>query len=351
MTPRWQRWWSARLVPLATSLDGEVDLIRASLAPYGIASAILEVARRLRRPLVLDLEDPWALDEMMVYPTRVHRRLELRRMRRVLTAADAVVMNTSEAARRAIEAFPELATRIVRGVPNAFDPADFDGAPPERRDGRFRIVHTGSMHTDLGLRHRGRSWLGTTLGGHVEGVDFLPRSHIFLVEALHALLERHPELADTIELHFAGVLTERERAMLTALPYARLHGFLPHRETVALIRSADLLFLPMHDLPPGRRATIVPQKTYEYVASGRPILAAVPDGDARDLLVAAGTARLCRPADTRAMSRILGAEIDRWSAGGETPSPPSDVLASCAAPRLVADVAGIFEELLTGRIR
>ncbi len=34
------------------------------------------------------------------------------------------------------------------------------------------------------------------------------------------------------------------------------------------MRSADLLFLPMQNLPPGVRATIVPGKTYEYLASG-----------------------------------------------------------------------------------
>ena len=69
-----------------------------------------------------------------------------------------------------------------------------------------------------------------------------------------------------------------------------LRDFIPHAGTIELMRSADLLFLPMHDLPPGRRAGLVPQKTYEYLAARRPILAAVPDGDARDLLEASGVA-------------------------------------------------------------
>ena len=32
----------------------------------------------------------------------------------------------------------------------------------------------------------------------------------------------------------------------------RHHGYLEHGESLALMRSADLLFLPMHDLPPGQ---------------------------------------------------------------------------------------------------
>jgi glycosyltransferase involved in cell wall biosynthesis len=346
---RWQRWWSANLLERATSLYDDVDLVRASVAPYAIGPAVVEIARRLARPLVLDLEDPWALDEMMVYPTRGHRRLELRKMRRVLSQADAVVMNTGEAARRVVETFPELAGRVVRAVPNAFDPADFEGSAHTRGDGRFRIVHTGSLHMDLGLRHRGASPLRRWLGGHVDGVDFLPRSHVFLVGALERLFRARPELRDVVDVHFAGVLTDAEQQSLQGVGAVTLHGFLSHRETIALVRSADLLFLPMQDLPPGRRATIVPQKTYEYVASGRPILAAVPDGDARDLLTDAGTAQLCRPSDADAMARILELETDRWRSGAEPAPPPPDVLARCGAPRLVSEIAGLFDDVLASR--
>ncbi len=342
---RWQRWWSANLLEAATSLPEEVALVRASLAPYAIGPAVVEIARRLGKPLVLDLEDPWALDEMMVYPTRVHRWLELRKMGRVLGGADAVVMNTEEAAQRVVRAFPRLDGR-VRAIPNAFEPADFAAGAPERRDGRFRIVHTGSMHMDAGLGQRAASRLRRTLGGFVDGVDFLTRSHVFLLEALERLFEARPELREDVELHFAGVLTVAEQQSIGGVRNATLHGFLSHRDAMTLVRSADLLFLPMQDLPPGRRSTIVPHKTYEYVASGRPILAAVPDGDARDLLVEAGTARLCRPADTAAMTQHLAAEIDRWRSGAEPAAPRSEVVARCSAPRLAADMAGVFDDVL-----
>jgi glycosyltransferase involved in cell wall biosynthesis len=258
-------------------------------------------------------------------------------------------MNTREAARKVVEAFPELRASRVEAIPNAFDSADFGLGVPARTDGRFRIVHTGSMHTEQGLRHRSTVSGRLALGGHVRGVDFLPRSYVFLLEALDRLLDARPELRDMVEVHFAGVLTADERAALEEVAYVRLHGFLSHRETIALLRSADLLFLPMHDLPPGRRATIVPHKTYEYVASGRPILAAVPDGDARDLLEAAGTARLCRPSDVEAMTLILETELGRWRACEQTALPHCEVVQRCEARRLVADVACVYDEMLGGR--
>jgi hypothetical protein len=116
------------------------------------------------------------------------------------------------------------------------------------------------------------------------------------------------------------------------------------------MRSADLLFLPMHDLPRGARASIVPGKTYEYVASGRPILAGVPDGDARDLLARAGTATLCRPDDVGAMAAALEAQLRRWRAGSATPAPRSDVLAPYERRNLTAMLADVLTRVCSANV-
>ena len=88
-------------------------------------------------------------------------------------------------------------------------------------------------------------------------------------------------------------------------PFVRIRGYLNHLESIALIRSADLLFLPLQNLPAGQRAGNVPGKTYEYLAADRPILAALPDGDARDLVTAAGAAYVVDPDDL-----VLGGLVD-----------------------------------------
>ena len=85
-------------------------------------------------------------------------------------------------------------------------------------------------------------------------------------------------------------LNEAIDSFAQALPVTRIHGYVTHLQALTLIRSADLLFLPMQNLPPGRRSSTVPGKTYEYLASGRPILGAVPPGDALDLLQRSGHA-------------------------------------------------------------
>jgi len=348
LSSRWASWWTEHAVETGRRAGAGVDAVFASLVPYESAEAAIRLARELRKPWIADLQDPWALDEMWVYPTGAHRRLDLARMRAVLRAADAVVMNTTEAAERVQRAFPELSHKLVAAIPNGFDPDDFRGPGPTRPDDVFRIVHTGTLHTERGLRHRHLAQVKRLLGGTAAQVDLLTRSHVYLLRALDRLLAAEPTLAGRVELHLAGVVSPGDRAAADGSTFVRLRGYLPHRETIGLLRSADLLFLPMQDLPPGTRATITPGKTYEYVASGRPILAAVPDGDARDLLAAAGTARLCRPADVDAMAQIVAAELERVRAGQPAPTLRREAIRPYERRNLSADLADVLGRLVRG---
>jgi glycosyltransferase involved in cell wall biosynthesis len=305
----WSDWWIAG-VRAAAAAAGDPDVVLSSSSPYDTAEAAARLARALGKPWVAGLRDPWALDEMVVYPSRVHRWLEQRRMRRLLGSAAAIVMNTPEAARQLLEAFPELGDRPVVAIPNGYDAADFAGEAPARDPERFRIVHTGYLHTELGLQQRRLALLRRLLGGGSPGVEILPRSHVYLLRAVEQLLERDPSLQERLELHFAGVLSETDRALAAQCPVAVLHGYVPHAESIALMRSADLLFLPMQKLPLGRRSSTVPGKTYEYLASGRPILGAVPPGDARDLLEQAGH-HVCDPDDADAIAERIADALER----------------------------------------
>ncbi|MGD9570369.1 MAG: glycosyltransferase family 4 protein [Thermoleophilia bacterium] len=335
------RWWQWGAVAAGLRVEGPVDAVYASMAPFESGAAAVELARRLRRPCVLDLRDPWALDEMVVYPTGLHRRREVAAMGRLLARADAVVMNTPEAARLVHDAFPGLGPDVVRVIPNGFDAEDFDGPEPARDDDAFRIVHTGYLHTELGRRTRRQASAGRVLRGGAGRVDILTRSHVHLVAALNRLAADDPALAARIELHLAGVLSEADLEVARSCAVTvRTPGYLDHDASIALVRSADLLFLPMHDLPGGGRSSIVPGKTYEYLASGRPVLAAVPEGDARDLLVAAGTARVCAPGDADGMRRIVA----EAAAGGRVPTADtSAALAPYERRRLAARLAGVLD--------
>jgi glycosyltransferase involved in cell wall biosynthesis/cephalosporin hydroxylase len=341
------RWWNRGVLESGLVAGRDVDVILGELVPYETAFGVSELARRLNLPWVADLQDPWALDEMWLYPSGLHRLRDRRRMRRTLATAAAVVMNTPEARKRVRREFPEFAERRVVSITNGFDAEDFEGPVLDEPDGVFRIVHTGYLHTELGQRHRRRGWLRRGLGGMpVPGVDYLTRSHVYLLDAIARVLRRDPSLRGVIELHLAGKMTDADHRAARGYPFVKFHGYLAHAESVALVRRGDLLFLPMQDMPAGTRAGLVPGKTFEYLGSGKPLLAAVPDGDARDLLLRADNATLCRPAAVECLADAIHEAVERWRAG-IAPSPPDPaVVAECERRALTAALAELLEDVV-----
>jgi glycosyltransferase involved in cell wall biosynthesis len=336
----WARWWIDGVASLA--LD-DVDLLYVTMPPYESAEGAARLARRLGVPWIPDIGDPWALDEMMVYPTGIHRRLEERRMGRAFASAAAVVVRTSEAARRVRTRFPELGAREVVAIPNGYECSHFENVVPAPRDDTtFRIVHTGYLHTELGQSQRRTAAMRRLLGGQARGVDILTRSHVYLLRAIDRVIADQPDLAGRIEVHLAGVLSEHDREIAGRSPVVRTHGYLEHAQSVALLMSADLLFLPMQKVAPGERAGVVPGKTYEYLASGRPILGAVPPGDARDILVEAGNSFVCEPDDVEGMAAVI-AECLRKNSSSSEGSRNQAVVERFEAGTLVQEVAALVE--------
>lgn len=348
----WTNWWTSGVEATVRKAAANADLLYASMSPFESAIACATLAAELDLPWVADLRDPWALDEVEVYPTRLHHQHEQGRMARLLGSASAIVMNTPEATRRLVEAFPGLAGIPVSTITNGYDAHDFDGPAPSRDDGKFRIVHSGHFLSELGTRHRRTRVVRRVLGGAHPDLDLFTRSPGFLLDALRRVVERSPALRTTIEVHLAGALSSGERALMTGAPVKVYeHGYLAHLDAVAMVRSADLLFLPMHTPAAGARATRIPGKMYEYLGAGRPILAAIPDGDARDILTRAGGALLARPADVAQMAGLIGEEIDRWRAGRPTGPPDPQVVAEFERRRLSARLAGVFDDVLATRDR
>ena len=82
------------------------------------------------------------------------------------------------------------------------------------------------------------------------------------------------------------------------------------------------------------------------MASGRPILAAVPDGDARDFLSQCGTALLCRPDDVEGMVQQLDKAYNAWKHGRPIGPLNKEFVEQFEGRRLTAQLAQAFNELL-----
>lgn len=324
------------------------DLIFVSMSPFQDASVASALSARFDIPWVADLRDPWALDEFQVYQTRFHRYMHLRRMKRALITASGIIMNTPVAKRRLIEVFPEFRRRPVISITNGFDTEDVSITHTKEHGECFKIVHTGTFHTQIGLHQRAHDELYRILGKCSSGVKLLPRSPFFLLQALDRIYDRDPDIMKNIQVIFAGTMSEEDTRLISDSKIAGrvvVTGYLDHVRSASHVCSADLLFLPLHGLNKSDRSSIVPGKAYEYIASGNPILAALPAGDARDFIEESGNCWLADPGDVSALEMGIRHFYGQWIDGSICYKRDASRLRKFERKQLTKDLAEFLGEI------
>jgi len=298
--------------------EHRAEFIFVTMSPFQDAEIGTRLSREYGIPWIADLRDPWALDEFQVYRSFAHRLAELRNMRKSLASAAGIIMNTPVARDLLLAAFPEFRDRPVTSITNGFDPEDFPPHGAKARGEKFRIVHTGTFHTKMGMHQK--RWRATyrMLGRCESGMEILPRSPYYLLQALERISRTDPEIHGALEVVFAGVMSNADKELISRSGLAgkvQVTGYLGHSESAKETASADLLFLPLHGLKPGRRSSIVPGKTYEYIGSGNPILAALPEGDTRRFVEAAGNCWITGPDDVEGIAEGIRHFFRLWESG------------------------------------
>ncbi|MFK7959214.1 MAG: glycosyltransferase [Phycisphaerales bacterium] len=311
--------WARRAVDAAVfaSRRHAADVTLVSVSPYTLGLHVGELRRRTRRPVVIDLRDPWALDGWRSFRSRIQVRADRWFMARSLAAADAIIANCPAAA-AAYRALPGVRPDRVVVVPNgwsATDYADQPGRAPVAPTDRstFRIAHIGTLHdpTPPATRHPRPHTCAP--------LEYRHRSGRTLLTAIGHIMARRPDLRHRLQLDLFGSVHPGHADLVRQLRLSDVvheHGYVSHPDAIAAAKKADALFVPLHGVPHGDPALIVPGKLYEALASERPVLAAVPVGDARRLvLLAGGDGAVVDPGDADAAADRLETWINRWSAG------------------------------------
>ncbi|HEY7120696.1 MAG TPA: hypothetical protein VH475_29195 [Tepidisphaeraceae bacterium] len=357
-------WWCEPAVRLGMELVNEFkpQAIVVTMSPFTAYRAGLELKRRTGLPLVFDLRDPWALDETRIYPTRWHASRDWVHMSRALAAADLVVMNTPQAAvsvaeefAREIQGIGDACPSKVIAITNGFDSSDFgqtthaQGSAP--RD-VLRIVHTGMFHSELAEVWddvlAGRGFMNK-LKYPRRPINLWTRTPRYLLEAMELAIKRGEIPDGKLELVLVGELTDEDREMVNRSGVAkmvRLLGYRTHAESVAWVESADVLFLPNHTPLDGGPTLVVPGKTYEYLGSGRPILAMCPKGDLPEFIQNCKSGIVTKGDDANAAAGALAALYRAKQEGRALLTPDRTAVEQFERRELTRKLAGALDELV-----
>ncbi len=335
------------------------ELIFATASPFMMAEVGAKCARKSGLKWVLDLRDPWALDPLTYYSSRFSWLGEIVRMRRSCASADAVIMNTPRSLEAVRRSFPHLDGDKFYCVTNGWDREDFaDIEVSGSEGGALRIVHTGHFHTRLAIDvdPLSRAELGLGRGGFIKrmkycpgGSNLLARTPYYLFKAVSKLLSAGKISRGDVKMVFAGGVSEQDMELASRFEIedmVEFCGYVDHVRSLEILGGGDVLFLPLHKPGGGGYPLIVPGKTYEYMASGRVILGALPKGDAADFVAKSGQGVLCDPCDVDGISqKILGFVEEKKQFNVIRRETDEDFVGRFERRKLACELAKIFDSM------
>ncbi len=238
------------------------DVVVASSPQFFAAPAGYMLARRFRKPFVLEIRDLWPASIVAVGALKespMIRALELLELSLYRLASRVVVV--TESFKRDL---------VMRGIPTekiavVLNGVDLDAYNPQSLDDSRRLA--------LGLADKFvAAYVGTH--GMAHGLDRV-------LDAAKLL-----ESDNRIRFLFAGAGAQRAaveaRVSEEALRNVVLLPRQPKEEMPKLWGACDVALVPLRDQEVFR--TVIPSKIFEAMAMGKPVLASIPRGEATELV-------------------------------------------------------------------
>lgn len=255
-------WWPGFVYAYVEILLRErPDVVFVSAPPFSSFIPAVALGRFFGRPVVLDYRDEWLFTrENWENSTKnaLARRLDRFLERYALTRCTAFVT----ANKSYVDAIC----------------ARYDGVPPEKGT----VITNGYDEDDLGdpaplpasgetvtIAYAGTVWRATSLAGFVRGLE--------------RFCAAGPGEKIAVRIYGRVVAGEMEHFdRYAGSAPIEMRGYLDHGELLRETAAADILLLTLSDLPGAER--IVTGKVFEYMATGKHILAILPEGETRAIL-------------------------------------------------------------------
>ena len=295
--------------------ENQMDLVISTGPPHSMHLIALALKKELGIKWVADFRDPWTnidfYQELMLsnWADKNHRALEAE----VLKTADL----TLTIGYTMTEEMMALGAKRVETITNGFDEEDFPNTEV-RLDEAFTISHIGTFSPS--------------------------RNHENFWKALADLKSENTEFAKTFKFRTVGVVDHRVASSIESNGLSENWERIPyvsHSELLAYQRSSRVLLVSINNTP--NATGILPGKFFEYLASGRPILAIGPKkSDIGTVLQKTQAGTIVEPDDLEGMK----SEISRLFAESESGLASKDV-GDFSRKRIAAQLSELLEQVVS----
>lgn len=305
-------WFATRMAFSIIPRDN-IDSVLLNISPFSIMKIGVAIKRRFPHVrLISDIRDDWVgyyLPQFDSAASDYKRRLAVRLERELMECSD-FVSAVTPAQRQAIrERYPDQPERKFFCALNGYSPDVFAGFTP-RPHGLNGMVIT---------------YFGSVYGNPV----YSPKPYLDALDSLPEEIRSRVETRVIGKIHAEALPVFEDRRA----PLKRL-GFMPQSDGLRYLEESDYLLLIARD------RTTHAGKLFDYLATGKPILALTPpDGEIARIIRETRTGWVIDPEDPGALRQAL---LDAWQrvrSGANVIHPDQEAIKEFSWPNLVARVA------------
>ena len=307
------------------------DLVFISGPPFSPMLLGTWIKDKYAIPYVVSFRDDWSLGQSRLdnIPPKRFTAKDRHFEHLVLTKANHVVTTNRAYKNDFLALYPELPEAHYTVITNGYDETDFSPrkAPP-RQDRKFmHIVYPGALY---GRRNPAKIW-----------------------QALHELVlsqEIDPSRIriDIYGQNYRSFVFSGIDASSQVNQIVQLHPYLPHHQAIEALLQADLLLL--FSGPGPKSDVVIPGKLFEYMRSGRPVLAVInPQGVCAEIFSQARSGLIANSASVSDIKDKLLQLYRQWEAGKLQIEPDWDYIKQFERRQLTSRLASCFDEVLKQR--
>ncbi len=316
--------WSKKAFKVADKLltEKEFDVVFVTGPPFSAFIEISKLKEKHNIPIVFDYRDLWYESYFAFYPLKIHKFLNYKMEYSALKGADKITVTNRKIKEKLLKDFPFLKHENIVIVRHGFDKEDFESNTPiKKENSKLLITHSGNF------------------------IEYTTPE--FLFKALRKLVVENPDIASDVEVHLVGIVDPKYVKMIKKLglqTIVKVYGYLEHKEAVRKIMSSDLLWFMI-----GQRKnidSILPGKVLEYVGTGKPIFANLPEGAAKIVLEEYGASYTTSPDNVSDIKEKI-IEIYNDYKSGKMPIPEKNYVEMHTRKNLTNELTKVFQFLIS----
>ncbi|WP_026894645.1 glycosyltransferase [Clostridiisalibacter paucivorans] len=304
-----------------------IDLIYTTSYPYSDHLLGLKLKKKFPQiPWVADFRDEWTKNPYLLDNPHYSLRMNIERNmeKQIMEGANYIITNTPIMMKNFIDSYPFTKEKFCV-IPNGYDETDFQGTSEVdcKRD-KFVITYTGSFY--------GR------------------RSPETFFQSIKDLVHQGKIEEDKIQIQLIGnYIVKRLDALIKKYGLENMVHILPymeHRESIKELIKSNVLLLIV-GAGPGAEAFYT-GKVFEYMRTGRPILALVPEeGVAADVIKETDTGLVSDSRDIEKIKENICKLYNKWTRGERSIDPDWTKVKSFDRKALTKRLVDVFDNVIS----